>query len=94
LSDSLLWFEKDHPRKYPKRALAAVTTHDLPTVRGRFGLKANEQGTAEIRDRLRSMSGLTRDAPIDEVIRRAYGLLPEALSAVIAATLEDAMAMD
>jgi 4-alpha-glucanotransferase len=104
LSYRLLWFEKDHPRKYPQRALAAVTTHDLPTVTGlwtgsdletqeRLGLKPNEQGTAEIRERLRSMAGLSANASIGEVIRRAYQLVAEAPSAVISATLEDALAI-
>jgi 4-alpha-glucanotransferase len=105
LSYRLLWFEKDHPRKYPKKALAAVTTHDLPTVRGiwtgsdlntqkRFGLEPNEKGTVEIRDRLRSMTGLREDAPVDEVIRRAYGLLAAAPCAIVSATLDDALAAD
>ena len=49
--------------RFPERALAAVTTHDLPTVAGlwtgadleeqrRLGLRPNEAGTASIRDRL------------------------------------------
>ena len=33
LSYRLLWFERTPP-KYPDRALAAVTTHDLPTIAG------------------------------------------------------------
>jgi 4-alpha-glucanotransferase len=105
LSYRLLWFEKNHPRKYPKGALAAVTTHDLPTVRGlwtgsdlstqkRFGLEPNEKGTVEIRDRLRSTTGLSEDAPVDEVIRRAYRLLAEAPCAIVSATLDDALAVD
>jgi 4-alpha-glucanotransferase len=105
LSYRLLWFEKDHPRKYPKAALAAVTTHDLPTVRGLWsgsdlntqkclGLKPNEQGTLEIRDRLRSMTGISEDAPVEEVIRRAYRLLAEAPCAIVSATLDDALAVE
>ena len=34
LSYRLLWFEKGTPAKYPEQALAAVTTHDLPTIAG------------------------------------------------------------
>ncbi len=105
LSYRLLWFEKAHPRKYPKAALAAVTTHDLPTVRGlwsgsdlgtqkRLGLKPNEQGMLEIRDRLRSMTGISEDAPVEEVVRRAYRLLGEAPCAVVSATLDDALAVE
>src|SRR5438270_6965725 len=34
LSYRLLWFEEDPPEVYPVQAMAAVTTHDLPTVAG------------------------------------------------------------
>jgi 4-alpha-glucanotransferase len=34
LSYRLLWFEDDPPSQWPEKALAAVTTHDLPTVGG------------------------------------------------------------
>ena len=34
LSYRLLWFEDDDPADWPASALAAVTTHDLPTVAG------------------------------------------------------------
>ena len=34
LSYRLLWFEKTRPAQYPENALAAITTHDLPTVVG------------------------------------------------------------
>ena len=32
LSYRLLWFEETPPSEYPEKALAAVTTHDLPTL--------------------------------------------------------------
>ena len=34
LSYRLLWFEDDDPAEWPAAAMAAVTTHDLPTVAG------------------------------------------------------------
>ena len=34
LSSRVLWFESDLPAKYPRRAMASVTTHDLPTIAG------------------------------------------------------------
>lgn len=63
LSYRLLWFEQDRPSAYPRQALAAVTTHDLPMVAGlwsgrdleeqrRLGLAPNEEGTAATRARL------------------------------------------
>jgi 4-alpha-glucanotransferase len=102
LSYRLVWFEANPPSTYPKLALAAVTTHDLPTIAGlwtgedlraqhRFGLHPNEEGTREIRERLRSMTGVAAGATIEEVTKRAYGLLAHSPAAVVAATLEDAL---
>ena len=67
LGTSVLWFEKtrdDRPRppeEFRRLALAAVTTHDLPTAAGYL---AEEHVT--LRDRL----GLLRD-PVEEVRRHA-----------------------
>ena len=105
LSYRLLWFEKENPATYPRQALAAVTTHDLPTVAGlwtgsdldaqrRLRLNPNEAGMQEMRDRLTAATGSTGDTPIREVIRRTYTLLSRAPSVVVAATLEDAAAVE
>lgn len=105
LSYRLLWFEKDRPETYPKEALAAVTTHDLPTIAGQWigsdlqkqrdlNLKPNEESTAEINQRLSSMAGLTNDTPIEEVITEAYRLLARAPSRIVTAALEDAAAVE
>ena len=70
LSYRLLWFETEPPARYPELALAAVTTHDLPTVAGlwtgadlraqrEIGLAPNEEGLREIRERLRRLTGAT-----------------------------------
>jgi 4-alpha-glucanotransferase len=104
LSYRLLWFENDPPPKYPELALAAVTTHDLPTIAGlwngsdleaqrQLGLQPNEEGTLQIRERLRSMIGVSDETPVEEVITRTYGLLAQAPSAIVVATLEDALAV-
>ncbi len=103
LSYRLLWFEKDDPATYPERALAAVTTHDLPTVAGlwdgsdleaqrRLGLHPNEAGMREMRERLARSTRSARTTPVQEVVRRTYALLARTPSAVVAATLEDAAA--
>ena len=34
LSYRVVWFESEPPVRYPQLALAAVTTHDLPTIAG------------------------------------------------------------
>ncbi len=105
LSYRLLWFEDDPPAAYPELALAAVTTHDLPTIAGlwsgadlkvqqQLGLEPNEEGTLKIRDRLRSMTAVSDETPIEQVITRGYELLAQAPSAIVTATLEDAVAQE
>jgi 4-alpha-glucanotransferase len=54
-------------------------------------LQPNEEGPLQIRERLRSMTGLTDETPVEEVITRTYGLLAQAPSAIVVATLEDAL---
>ena len=105
LSSRLLWFESDPPAKYPRRAMASITTHDLPTVAGLWtgsderaqkqaGLNLNESGTRQMRDRLRQLTGLPEEAPAREAIVRAHTLLGEAPSMLLTATLDDAMAVE
>ena len=102
LSTRLLWFEEEPPAEYPRQALAAVTTHDLPTVAGlwtgadldaqrRLGLHPNEASVAHIRDRLRAGLRLADGAPVGEVVRAVYAWLAEAPSMLVSATLEDAL---
>jgi 4-alpha-glucanotransferase len=104
LSYRLLWFESSHPRDYPEHALAAVTTHDLPTIRGLWtgadlraqkdlGLEPNEVGFLEIQQRLAGMAHLTADSPIEDVIVRLHGLLGRSAARLRVATLEDALAV-
>jgi 4-alpha-glucanotransferase len=101
LSYRVLWFEPTGPPKYPELAVAAVTTHDLPTVAGlwsgrdlaaqaRIGMPADEKGFRAIRSRLKRMAKLRENASLREVIRRTYKLLAEAPSMVLLGTLEDA----
>jgi 4-alpha-glucanotransferase len=105
LSYRVLWFESDPPAGFPERSLAAVTTHDLPTVAGLWtgsdlktqqdlNLKPNEEGIAQIRERLAEMGGVTEATPIEEIIERAYALLAQAPSAILSATLDDALAVE
>ena len=105
LSYRLLWFEKTRPAQYPKNALAAVTTHDLPTVAGlwsgsdldvqkELGLSPNEAGTREIRRRVQRMTRAARSAPPGEVVARVHEALARAPSRILTATLDDAMAVE
>ena len=105
MSYRLLWFEKENPSAYPREALSAISTHDLPTVAGlwsgfdlakqrELGLKPNEESTKEIRDRLEEQAKLNKHAPINEVITGAYHLLSQAPSRILAASLDDAVAVE
>jgi 4-alpha-glucanotransferase len=102
LSTRVLWFEPGPPASYPELALAAITTHDLPTVRGLWtgsdlreqeavGMVANVEGTAALRGHLRALTGLPDSARSDEVSFAVHRRLAEAPATLITATLEDAL---
>jgi len=102
LSTRVAWFESGSPAEYPPLSLAAVTTHDLPTVRGLWtgsdlreqaavGIRSNVEGTEALRTRLRTLTGLADDASPDAVSLAVHRRLAEAPSVLIAATLEDAL---
>src|SRR3954470_1277376 len=102
LSYRLLWFEDDDPAEWPAEAMAAVTTHDLPTVAGLWtGEDVEEQrehgtGTdAELERGRTSLMGhlpkLRDGPPVDEAVERAHELLARAPSALLSATLDDAL---
>ncbi|MDD5205749.1 MAG: 4-alpha-glucanotransferase, partial [Desulfobacterales bacterium] len=105
MSYKVLWFEASPPSEYPEMALAAVTTHDLPTIAGlwsgsdleaqrKLGLNPNEQGTLEILGRLRKLTRTTRRAKPHEVIVKTYRSLSKAPSALVTASLEDGLAVE
>jgi len=105
LSCRVVWFEAEPPARYPVLSLAAVTTHDLPTIAGLWsgadlkvqhevGLQPNEEGTRKVRARLGAMTGLRADADVDEVILATHRLLADAPSMMVTATLEDALAVE
>jgi len=104
LSYRLAWFEDEPPEHYPTQALAAVTTHDLPTVAGVWsgddaadqraaGIDADEGALERLRGKLMGLTGLGPDAPVEDVIVAVHERLAAAPSALVAATLEDALAL-
>jgi 4-alpha-glucanotransferase len=104
LSYRCMWFETDPPARYPELSLAAVTTHDLPTIGGlwtgadldaqrEIGQHPNEAALAGIRTRLARMTGVEPDAPVDTVVERTHEQLAQATSLVVTATLDDALAV-
>ena len=105
LSYRLLWFEKGSPARFPEQALAAVTTHDLPTVAGLWsgsdvraqkalGLAPNEAGTREILTRVRRLTKSPVGTPLPRVIARVHEALAAAPSRIVTATLEDALGVE
>ncbi|MGH9227019.1 MAG: 4-alpha-glucanotransferase, partial [Acidimicrobiales bacterium] len=105
LSYRLLWFERDDPERWPGKALAAVSTHDLPTVAGlwtgadleaqkKLDLDPNQDGAAATREHLRQAAGVDGDAPTDEAMLGAYAALARTPCLLLAATLDDALGVE
>ena len=101
LSYRVAWFESRPPQRYPARAVAAMTTHDLPTVAGvwsgadirelhTLGVHVNMPAEERLRRRLQRLAGVDGDAPVADVIAGAYTALGTAPSDVVLATLDDA----
>jgi 4-alpha-glucanotransferase len=89
LSYRLVWFEDEAPEEFPEQALAAVTTHDLPTIAGVWS-GTDDQADAELRDRLVALTDLPVTAAVDDVVVAAHARLAQAPSMVVTATLDDA----
>jgi len=103
LSYKLLWFEDDDPAQWTAEAMAAITTHDLPTVPGLWtGADLAEQreygtGTDEELERgraslLEHLGDVPEGATPAEAVEAAYRRLATAPSTLISATLDDALA--
>ena len=101
------WFAEDAPGDWPATTLAALTTHDLPTVAGLWsghdaedrasaGLAPDPDGDARLRDRLASLAGIDDhdddDRPDERtVVLAAHAALARSGSDLAVATLEDAV---
>ena len=103
LSYRLLWFEEDAPGKWPAEAMAAITTHDLPTVAGlwtgadledqrRHGTGPDEELERGRTELLARLSTVPRDAGPGTAVTRAHELLARAPSLLLSATVDDAVA--
>ena len=101
LSYRLLWFEDTPPTEYPKKALAAVTTHDLPTLVGiwtgadpeaqrHVGANPDRAGSEKFRSKLLETSGVEAGGDVTEAIIKTFEQLAEAPSMIVLAELEAA----
>ena len=105
LSTRLTLFERLPPGRYPRLALAGVTTHDLPTVAGAItgsdlddqtasGVQPDPAGLAALRARLLSAARVGEDASVEDVVLALHSALAASPSALVAATLEDALRLE
>lgn len=104
LSYRVWWFEREPPESWPRKALGAVTTHDLPTITGvldgsdleaqrRLGLNPKEESSKQLRDRLLDTTGSSDDTDPQTVVERVYGDLSRAPCLMLVSGLEDALAL-
>lgn len=88
MSYRLGWFEDRSPQRFPAQALAALTTHDLPTLRGIWEGSDSDPG---VRERLFRFGGAWEGAGTEQVAESAHRALADAPSRLVTATLEDAL---
>ena len=104
LSYRLAWFEDSPPEDYPAQALAADTTHDLPTIAGVWsgedaadqraaGIEPDESALERLKGKLTGLTGLGPEAAVEDVIVATHRRLAVAPSMLVAGTLEDALAL-
>jgi 4-alpha-glucanotransferase len=105
LSYRLAWFEPEPPERYPWQALAAVTTHDLPTIAGAWtgsddadqraaGIEPDAGAMGALRQRLGDLTGHAPEtAAVEDVIVDVHTRLAAGPAALVAATLEDGLAV-
>jgi 4-alpha-glucanotransferase len=100
LSYRVAWFERVAPGHYPKQALAALNTHDLPTVAGlwsgederemvAFGVPVTPAAQARVRRRLTQLADVPESATAEVVVEAAYAALGAAPSMLVVASLDD-----
>lgn len=105
LSTRLALFERQPPGRYPRLALAGVTTHDLPTVAGTVtgadiddqadaGVRPDAEGLAILRARLLAAARVGEDAELDDVVLGLHAALAASPTALVVATLEDALRVE
>ena len=102
LSTRLAYFERKEPAAWPREAIAAITTHDLPTVVGAWtgadledqaaaGVAPDVAGLRWLRRRLARFGRIAGDPPLPEVVETVHRALAGSRSALAFATLDDAL---
>jgi 4-alpha-glucanotransferase len=94
LSYSLLWFEGPTPDRWPKNAVAAVGTHDLPTIAGIWNLSEPDHRQHRLRQRLVDVTHAPDGTASIEVTASTYAALAASRSRIVLASLEDALSVE
>jgi 4-alpha-glucanotransferase len=90
----LMWFEELPPERWPRDSVAAIGTHDLPTVPGIWTLKEPDQRHHHLRQRLVEITGLPDGTDPIDVAVAAYAKLATARSRIALASMEDALGVE
>jgi 4-alpha-glucanotransferase len=91
LSYRLLWFEDTGPEEWPQDAVAAVGTHDLPTIAGIWTGSEPESRLHHLRDRLIALTRVPEETPTVDVAVAAYKRLAHGRPRIVLASMEDAL---
>jgi 4-alpha-glucanotransferase len=91
LSYRLLWFEGPTPEQWPKNAVAAIGTHDLPTVAGIWNYTEPDHRQHRLRQRLLDVTHAHDGTSAIDVAVSAYTALAASESRIVLASLEDAL---
>jgi len=91
LSYRLVWFEGSDPARWPHNAVAAVGTHDLPTVAGIWTRSEPEHRLHHLREKLVSLTHLPDETPPIDVAVAAYRLLAHGRTRIVLVSMEDAL---
>jgi 4-alpha-glucanotransferase len=105
LSYRLLWFEEKQPEHYPKLAVAAVSTHDLPTIAGiwsgadfdeqtQLGLEPSRENSDKMRWYLKRATNVHDHEHISDVIVKTHEALARSPAVITLASLEDGVGAD
>jgi 4-alpha-glucanotransferase len=86
LGTTVTWFSPEEPAEYRRSSLAAITTHDLPTI---AGVWSGADGDIEMLDRIVQLTNLSPRAPVDTAIVELHRALAEAPSQLVVATVDD-----
>jgi 4-alpha-glucanotransferase len=94
LSYRLLWFEGPTPDQWPKSSVAAVGTHDLPTVAGIWNFTEPDHRQHRLRQRLLDVTHAPDGTSAIDVSVSAYTALANSRCSIALASLEDPLGVD